>query len=338
MKEIDGPKVGIEGTVVSWEVVNADGSIADACYKPKHNMILNTGLDFIGTVNSLFECFAYMAVGTGTTALDYTQTGLATETTYGATSRPPASGYSAYDSTTFPAVDADPYVIVHQFGIQTALAKLNGTFTELGFGPTSTKGANLFSRFLITDNLGNPVSVSVSSVQQLRVKYQIAVKFLPIVPAALTTNMVGVSNTFGYTSGWQGLNATNWASQRQAVLYALFGPLGMTAYYNYFYVFSSTTETFTGIAADNPRPTGAVGLPNVNSGGIYSVDAYTPGSYANYLNIGWPVTAANMNIYGLTVGAYASETTLCLFLFDTPITKTDTHSISFKLKFSWGRA
>lgn len=64
--ELEVAKVGLRGTVVSWEVINPDGSIATACYTPKHNLILDVGLDMIGNLASIPVCFAYLALGTGT--------------------------------------------------------------------------------------------------------------------------------------------------------------------------------------------------------------------------------------------------------------------------------
>lgn len=332
-KTIDMAKVGLRGVVASWEVINPDGSIADACYKPKDNLILDVGLDMIGGYGSIPLCFAFFAIGTGTSASTIGMTGLETETTYSPVARPAASGYPTYDAITIPAADADPFVVIYQIGIQTAVGKFSGTFTELGFGPTSTKGANLFSRFRIVDEFGAPTSVTVNIDQQLRLKYQLYIRFLPIVPTAYECAITGYDDTFGYTAGWQGIEESD-PDRWWRVILSWFGTSSSDPYKNYLKTVSSDTIVFqplTTLVNDYP---GAAPATKTR-------DAYVPGSYANYININFTTLQAVGNIYGLQSYSfyYYEHAGLVHWLveFDTPINKPDTHNLSFKLKFSWGR-
>jgi len=351
MKTLEVAKVGLTGTVASWEVINPDGSIAQACYNPKNNLILDVGLDMVGGYASIPACFAYIALGTGTSASNVLMTALEAETTYGATTRPPASGYSAYDGITLPAADADPFIVEYAIGIQTAVGKLNGTFTELGFGPTSTKDANLFSRFRICDSEGTPTSVTVTSEQQLRVKYIIGIRFLPIVPTAYDFDITGYGDDIGYTAGWQSLGYIS-------ILLYLFGTLdgfytfGQSVQIGYwkFLVKTVTTADITFSDLITTRSYAAWAVLQVLTAGTgptspyYTRDAYTPGSYAQYLNIPFTTLESVGNIYGLqlfinnyTGGGNYNSVLLWLCKFDDPIVKPDTHNLTFKLKFSWGR-
>jgi len=336
--ELDVAKVGLTGVVKSWEVVNPDGSIAQACYEPKNNLILDTGLDFVGTTESIPACFAYLAVGTGTGESTTDMTTLQTETTYGGTTRPAASGYTAYNSTTIPAADADPFIVIYQIGIQTDVGKLNGTFTELGFGPTSTKGANLWSRFRVVDAEGEPTSFTITSEQQLRLKYQLSIRFLPIVPTAYECAITGYDDTFGYTAGWQGIS--NSAGKFALTYLVLFG--------------TSSTSLFTN-SGWGPELGGLTAAPSflplttlvVNPGysgyadtATVTRDAYVPGSYSNYINALFTTLQLVGNVYGLQLCPginVLANTLIWLCVFDTPIAKPNTHNLAFKLKFSWGR-
>jgi hypothetical protein len=324
-------KVGMSGVLASWEVVNPDGSIADACYVPRHNLILDTGLDMVGGYDSIPACFAYLALGTGTSASIVGMTKLETETTYSPNTRPAASGYPAYNATTIPAADADPFIVVYQIGIQTDVGKLNGTFTELGFGPTNVNGANLFSRFRVVDSGGNPTSFTVASDQQLRLKYQLNIRFLPIVPTAYECAITGYDDTFGYTAGWQSITTTEIGYILQLFgtssgLYARPGAVGNWPYSSAI----STSITFSPLTTRRLSLTEYAGGTNLSSR-----DAYVPGSYANYINTIYSTLAAVGDIYGVQVNYYPYVLWLCKF--DTPITKPDTHNLTFKLKFSWGR-
>jgi len=341
-KVIEVAKIGLEGIVASWEVVNPDGSIAQACYTPSKNLILDVGLDMIGNNTSIPFCFGFFAIGTGTSDPAVGQTTLDTETTYSPVARPAASGYSAYDTITIPAAAADPFIVVYQKGIQTDVGKINGTFTELGFGPTSTKGANLFSRFRVLDEEGFPTSVAVSSVQQLRLKYQLCIRFLPIVPTWYETAITGYDDTFGYTAGWQSISAQTFGVCYINLL-GLFGTQSaiMLSYYYYgSWRYPATTITAS-VFSYSPLTTN-VSRKTMGTGPATTAtrDAYVPGSYANYVNVLWTTLESIGNIYGLQVSVTTQgnqDYDIWLCKFDTPINKPDTHNLSFKLKFSWGR-
>ncbi len=393
---LEFPKAAMAGIVASWEVVNKDGSIARACYNPKHNLILDCGLDLVAKQMLLTDCFAYFAIGTGTSAAAVAQTNLDAETTYltGGGVRPASSGYPAYNDTIFPTPSSDPYVVIYQIGIQTSIGQINGTFTEIGFGPenaqlgttyysgslvvgtryritnyvsdddftnvgaasngngvefvatgtTPTHWAHssalrlvrvLFSRFRLVDSGGVPTSVTVSLTQQLRIKYQLNIRFLPIVPTAYTTNMIGISATFGYTAGWQTICETSSSHLSQSLL-ALFGTYPTMPIFR---VITSTPITFVDISAAKlassvtytPNRDSALTVPNTR-------DAYVDGSCANYINFTLSTLEAVATLYGIMLFGGASNAYInWLCVFDTAIVKPDTHMLEFKLKFTWGR-
>jgi hypothetical protein len=339
IKGLDVAKVGLSGKVASWEVINPDGSVADACYEPGNNLILDVGLDMIGNNATIPSCFAYLAMGTGTSASTVGMTALETETVYGVGgARPAASGYTAYDSITIPAASADPFVVIYQIGIQTAVGKLTGTFTELGFGPTSVKGANLFSRFRIVDSLGAPTSITVAVDQQLRLKYQLYIRFLPIVPTAYECVVTGVNDEFGYTAGWQSISLTSVGQ-----ILTLFGTSACGLFdattnqiLKCFSMISTATINYSTLTATLPA------LENYsNLVPTASLDAYVDGTYSNFVNVVYTTLQVVGNIYGMQLNTYrwyeSLNSTYWLVKFTTPIVKADTHNLAFKLKFSWGR-
>jgi hypothetical protein len=327
MLELEAAKLGLSGTVASWEVVNPDGTIADASYTPHHNLILDVGLDMVAAYN-IYDLFAYMALGTGTSESATTMTTLESEPFYDVGAgmmRPAASGYSAYDDTDIPDASADPFVVVISKGIQTNVGVLNGTYTELGFSPTATKDTNLYSRFRIKDSGGNPVSITVSSVQQLRLKYQLSVQVLPITATAGTFDITGYGTGVGYTALWQNIHYSPTATYpvwKYGHCLFLCGTLGFAAKYDADFSFRPLTDDYN----------------LSNTIGNDSLEAYTASSYTRYITYTLTTLQAVGNIYGIAINAYNGANPIWLAHFNTPIVKPDTHNLSFRLKFQWARA
>ena len=321
---IETPKLGIGGTVLSWEVINTDGSVARACYKPKCNMILNGGLDMLSnntywneyTWSTLLD---YFAIGTGT-ALP-----TVTDTTLGNESHRETAVYNTWNVDSSSVAGSSPYYVTRQRGVQTTLGVLNGTYTEIGFSPNSGANGALFCKFRLTDQDGNPVSLAVASNQQLRLKYLLTIQLTPATPTYYTTSITGIGS-FGYTACWQD------CSNISAILSTL------CAARNNAIIMRESLYTFANIGSVVSFLSG-----NYKANG-YTQEAYVPGSYTIYKNISYAVTDAVWinKALSLEAGAYSSldATALWVVAFDPAnyINKPNTNILTMRFAFSWGRS
>ena len=313
---IELPKIRISGKVLSWEVINADGSIDQSCYRPSDNMITNVGLDmFAAGDNNWVLWYAYFCIGTGTAEPSATDTTL-TAQTYRA-----ACEYASYNSLTYSAAGSDPYYITIQRGVQTPLGALNNTYGEIGFSYYST--GNVFCKHRLKNELGEPTTITVSSAQQLRLKYALTFNITPSSTITGTVNIDGIGN-IGYTSGWQDtvseiINTYNphilWlpsgnSQLNNMVLYRTnisFNPIGTSTYH-----YDSSAQTTS-----------------------CAISTYVAGSYERYKTGYWNVDVGNGTIYGLHVGT--TRYPKYVIKFDTPFTKLNTHALTFQVRISWGR-
>lgn len=151
---LPGSEVGVEGYYRMKVYKAATGKLVKDTGEFK-NLITNAGM--AGWIYNTQT--SKISVGTGTAAPAYTDTALAnflasTTTNQGA-------------STAFPVYPSVPYSrasVTRRFGAGVAA----GNLTEVGIGPSS---GSLFSRALITDSAGNPVTLTVLSDEYLDVTY-----------------------------------------------------------------------------------------------------------------------------------------------------------------------
>ena len=315
---IETPKVGFSGKVLSWEVINADGSIDQSCYNPSNNVITDVGLDMIATKsNNLIDKAAYFCIGTGTAEPSATDTKLTTET-YRA-----ACAYASYDATTYSAGGSDPYYIYVQRGVQTPLGALNNTYGEIGFSPTATANANVFSKHRLKDENGDPTTITVSSAQQLRLKYVLVFCLSPSTVTTGTINISGIGN-INYEAKWQ------------------YGEIHfINQMFNGTSFVKPTTDinnyTFTDIGVQNSPYTPY--STYVASATTYGT--YVSGSHERFTTGFWSVDKSNVTWYGVFLdNSSSSYSTYPLFLvkFATPFVKDNLHSMRFTFKISWGRS
>ena len=155
------------------------------------NMILNQGKDWVmaGTRN-FSQSFAYCAVGTGTTPVSATDTGLTSEAA------------TARTSTYLTGIGNCGTSWIGQVGtirrtFDFAIETVNRNYTEIGWSYSGTKASNLFSKTLISGG-----SVTVLAEQQLRVVYDLSITCAP----------TGVQTANLTVAGW-GTPAGTWALQ-----------------------------------------------------------------------------------------------------------------------------
>lgn len=321
MNTIKMPKIGISGKVLQWEVINADGSVDQSCYRPSDNIILDSGLDFItiASANNIDYLSYYFCIGTGTTEPSATDTTLTAET-YRSTCM-----YDTYHSTTYSPNESDPYYIYRQRGVQTTLGALNGTYGEIGFAPYgySTINSGLFSKHRLKDESGNPTTITVSSSQQLRLKYVITFHISPSTITTGTINVSGIGN-IDYEAKWQ-------YTELKALEYHLSGPYIIQFNYGNFNAVTSPI-TFDNIGAT------PIALSAANRSQSITQPSYVTGSYENYRTANWTVDQCNATWYGIALASSPLNYPMFVVKFATQFVKANTHAISFTMKVSWGRA
>lgn len=156
-----------------------------------NNMILNQGKDWVLAGTRTFAAsFTHCAVGTGTTPVAATDTGLTSEA---ATARTDTYLTGSGNCGTSWVGQVGTMRRTFDFALETT----NQIYTELGWSYTATKGDNLFSKTLISGG-----SVTVLAEQQLRVVYDVSITCAP----------AGVQTANLTVAGW-GTPAGTWALQ-----------------------------------------------------------------------------------------------------------------------------
>lgn len=316
---IEMPKVGLSGKVLQWEVINADGSIDQSCYRPSDNVITDIGLDQIGTVTGDTDFIAYFCIGTGTAEPSATDTKLTAET-YRST-----CAYATYDSTTASTAGSDPYYIYTQRGVQTSLGALNGTYGEIGFSPYASANHSVLSKHRLKDENGDPTTITVSSAQQLRLKYVLVWCFSPSTQTTGTISISGVGDV-GYTAGWQAVNTSSWLGVQR---YLRSQPTNTASYCPHRVM--NTSTSFSSIGSSKSAASYAVSSS-------LSEQAYVAGNHYHIRTLTCNVDTANGTIYGVCMSDGYIAAVVFMILFDTPFVKADTHMFTFTTKISWGRS
>lgn len=128
--------------------------------EPFHNLIVNSGLDYLGGSGNGAVNYCY--VGTGTTPPANTDTSMGTFLAS-------TSSYTKSITAATPSVPNTINTFVYTFGTGVA----TGTLTEVGAGWVSNSSGGLYSRALIVDGGGNPTTLVVQSDEILVITYSI---------------------------------------------------------------------------------------------------------------------------------------------------------------------
>jgi len=161
------------------EVLKADGSVKTLTpWFP--NLITNGGLDRCA-VNT--DYLNYCLVGTGNTAPAYTDTQLVTFVN---------STGSVTSNATAPTVSPYYASIIRTYTFGEGVAA--GNLSEVGIG-WSSANTSLFSRALIVDNVGIPITITVLSDEFLIVRYELR-RYVPEIDTSSVITISSVSYTF----------------------------------------------------------------------------------------------------------------------------------------------
>ena len=282
------------------QITKPDGTVTDTGWF--NNLILNNGLDLLGNRISIGQ---YCQVGTGTSTPNVSQVTLDTELAY--------TALTTQGSATAPAPTYDDNVIFTFEFLQGAVV---GVISEVGVGPDFT--GNLFSRSLITDSGGSPTTITLTSIDQLTVYYQVT----------LTPTLTDATGSITLAGNSYAFRTRLYAIEGFGGLYPFVGSWAvmsnLIAYKDDF-----ALSTITGIPDGTPTDT-----PN----GAFYRGAYVDGTY--YLDQAFAWNPAEGNDAGGIGGIIVDYvyTTKFQTLFTPAIPKTNTQTLTLTSRFSWGRA
>jgi hypothetical protein len=278
-----------------------------------HNTILDQGLDRMGATASA-EIINSAQVGTGTTAPSTTQTSL-TSFLAGVNRGSPYPNSSVNSGS-------PNYQSLKTWIFTFTQGAVVGTISEVGVGWAST-GATLFSRELIRDGGGSPITLSLTAIDQLIIYYE-----LTFTPTITTGSGSVVLNSITYNYSSRLLRAASFAETPFVVLGQ------RLAFIQDVYTFQSGAS-LAAITANFPNGT------QISSGTQSSITtgSYTTGNYYLDKSVFWDVGRAN-DAGG--IGALMVDLTgagiYYQIVFTTPIPKTNTQQLTLVLRFSWARA
>lgn len=293
------------------KVKRGDGTVEETGWFK--NLILNQGLDQLGSNNQLV--IAYAQVGSGTTAPTTTNTQLETYVE--------SSGYKGSANSITNASSPD-YEIELTWEFVFTQGSVVATIAEVGVGWDNTAGANLFSRALILDGMGNPTTISVTAVDELIVFYRLRI-FPPVSDVTGTVNISGTD--YDYTI--RPAQVESWGAIFSFIISDYFSKItGSAAAYEPGVTLGAITSSLSGTTTPSPSATS-------------STDAgYTTGTYYRDGTYTWDPTAGNGTggfqgiefVWGAVYSSWRFQ-----MVFDNPIPKGNTDQFSIVLRFSWAR-
>ena len=296
-------------------VKRADGSTKiDTGYQK--NLILNQGLDFFGGGKG-GNMMAYCVIGSGNSQPVYTQNKLDTAIT-GVSGDTFSTKYD-YDATRDGNLYKTNRVCKYSF---TGLNNVNISEIGLASSYSNTTTYYLCTRALIKDSNGNPTTITVLNGEQLDIYYKLWAVYD-------TTDKTGTFNLLDGVGGSVPYNST-----------VRLAYVGNNGYYPIGSVTSYLTDKYqtfyTGdLSAITSKPSSS--LYDISSG--VTLSNYTNGSYKRIATLPTAVADANGNIRTLVFnsGIGTWQIRFGSVANDSPITKTNTQTLTIPIEISWGR-
>jgi hypothetical protein len=296
---------------------NRDGEITETDWFD--NLVLNQGLNALGTQGS--NIFGFLKLGTGTSTPTETQTALDSQLV--------SSGNIQSIGSSEVNLGAPTYGAQYTYTYSFSQGAVVGNISELGVGYSAAVG-NLFSRALISDSNGNPTTISVIAIDQLTIYYRVTV--YPNLTESYGTFAIDGIN-YNYVSKL--CNASGFGGSQNTFYHGWHTP-----YQVLFYAETPTKPTIAGITA---------GGPNGNQSGTSWYQGYPYGSAGNFAYVNNSLYIDSQWNFGIQIGNAtggigAFRFTWCnqnsffyQIVLDQPIQKTGTKTLSLTLRFSWGR-
>lgn len=318
---INGPSVKVGGffkvekykTSANGEVIE-DSKVIAADWFP--NLILNQGLDLIGSLNSSnFNTFCQ--VGSGSTTPANTQTTLVSR----------IAGSNTYQASSYGTNNTiSPYYGWNKLTYRFIAGVATGNISELGIaGATSTL---LFSRALVLDGLGAPTTITVLSDEVLDVSYEFRL-YPDLTDHSSSFVLATDGGTYDYTIRATGISAsvnTNYDNQSafRSGLYT-----NVSGFPNV----NVAAETNVLLSLLSAYSTGGT---SVSTAGTLAT--YTNGNYYRDctvvidLNFGNFTTGIGRIVFNSSLGNYQ------MVFPTTKIPKTLTKKLTLVVRWSWARA
>lgn len=293
----------------------------------QHNLILNSGLDQVASYG-IRPLATYAAVGTGSTAPAVAQTALAAQL-----ARTAANG--GVQDTLTQVSDGDfRYVCTREF----VEAEAVGNLTEWGFSPTSN--GNLYARELFRDGQGNPIVLTKSNAQKLRLIYTLEIRLTPVVLTAGAVNIAGLGNRTGHFVLQK--DTDNRGKELSLFEQIAVGDVGVAnpGQYNYRNAMALVSGAVGNPTYSNPVYPGVLAI----TGGT-SAPAYVPGSFQRGgVTYTFDTPVGNGTISGVQIkfgNDYGNPIPLYTWAFDAgqEVVKTNQDKLILSgPSVSWGRA
>lgn len=297
---------GLEGIIT---LITRDENMVEIDRQVIHNEILDSGLDHLASGNT--GLLAVCKIGTGTGAVDVAQTAL------GAQAATTTTAGSAGDNF-YPMTASSPrynrYVVSRRFAAGT----LNGTYTEIGFGPAS---GSLFNRALISP------TKTVLSTETLDVEYELRT-YIPSADATGTVTIGGTSRNFTLRP----LDINRASATTGNVTWGVTGissAVGVNAY--------AAAYTGGALAAQTAGEPTYTAMSTSGSTSGSTPDAYVAGTGYRKVRFSWGLSELNVAggsfkhlVCAINCAKYQIE-------FDPPITKDATKTMSIDIGVTFSR-
>lgn len=272
---------------------------------PFHNLILDNGLNGIGTNGASWVSNVYLSTGTASP----TEGDTSMQVTGSAISKGSPSNSNFSQTTTFPRYQGTIWSYTFAQGAAT------GNWTEVGIGRAVN---NLWSRELIRNSAGDAITLTVLAIDILTVEYELRVYY----KETDTTGTINISGSnydyiirpYYITSTLASLMVTgSWMSTGGPVTGEVWnGAL------NALYVAPSGSSSYIGT------------LPTISP--------YVSNSYTKTMTFTWNISQGNL-AGGITVVVpYVQNGTMPFKIGFTPaIPKDNTKQLSLTFSFTWAR-
>lgn len=286
------------------------------------NLITNAALEDIGNGGREIRQFSYdgyLAVGTGNTTPDVTQTALVAEVT-----RTNSRGSPTINGSAGQSGDYDYW---WQRNTKVLLPGVGtGNLQEVGLFRASS-GGTMFCRQLFKDNTGTPVVIAKTADDELRVTYEFRIYTMKTSNTA-TATVKGTSRTFT-TRGYDLDTNNRWG-------HTDWGAGGLVNY------LGSTWNGTTG----NVAVYSSSAMPALNSGQVGTGQtfcssggwgSYTGGTRYRDYTATWNPGLGNLTIGSVVWGAGNAWNEPFITTIEPAISKTDTERFTFTGRMSWDR-
>jgi hypothetical protein len=285
--------------------IDKDGNEYDVYepVKPFHNLITNGGLNRMGTNG---DYLTYIRVGSGSTAPANTDTALVSQIAWAITGVESLSGTQS----------SEPYYTWRRVTKRFAEGEATGNIAEVGIGWTASSGG-LFSRALVLDPDGDPITISVGADQFLDVTYEL--RYYP--KTTDDTGSVVMTGSIGGTYDWI-FRAANVTSNSGTNGWQISSP-GTSM---------STTSTRSAL-------TGNIGAITSSPSGTVAIVTLTPQSYSTDSFALTFVAAAGLDVANFDIRSFLLKMGIGTYQiqFDPVIPKTNTRTLSISFTIAWGR-